>query len=91
VPGTAAGFVAVADAFAVNVACQMVPAPHSELAWKWPVARLEQALSGNGSFLFHSGEEGAHWWNGACTDVVEVSATEPTGLPFCSWYFCICR
>jgi len=39
----------------VNVAYQMVPAPHREVAWKWPVALLEQAFFLDGTFHLHRG------------------------------------
>jgi type IV secretory pathway TraG/TraD family ATPase VirD4 len=65
----------------VNVAFEMVPAPHRELALKWPVARLEQALSSNGKFRLHS-EGPVHWWNGKRAQVVEVNARELVTLPY---------
>jgi type IV secretory pathway TraG/TraD family ATPase VirD4 len=67
----------------LNFAFEMVPAPHRELAWKWPVARLERALSRDGTFLLHS-EELPHWWSGAQEKVVKVRAEKLVRLPYSS-------
>jgi type IV secretory pathway TraG/TraD family ATPase VirD4 len=71
--------------FRVNFAFEMVPAPHRELAWKWPVARLDRALSRDGIFLLHS-EELPHWWSGAQAKVVKVRAEKLVTLPYSSVY-----
>jgi hypothetical protein len=69
----------------VNFAFAMVPAPHRELAWKWPVALLEKALFVDGTFLLHS-DAMPHWWSGARAKVVEVSASDLVSFPYSRVY-----
>jgi hypothetical protein len=66
----------------VNLAYQMVPAPHREFALKWPVALLERAFYLDGTFQLHSEKGKPHWWSGAKVDVVEVSAAQLVAFPY---------
>lgn len=64
-----------------DFAFQMVPAPYRELAWKWPLARLERAFSLNETFILHSGDL-PHRWSDVPANVVEVSAEQLVALPY---------
>lgn len=67
--------------FRIDLSYEMVPAPHRELAWKWPLARLENALSLKGTFHL-TAEEVSHWWPGVQAKDVEVSVEELVVLPY---------
>ena len=66
----------------VNLAYQMVPAPHREVALKWSVALLERAFFWDGTFHLHSEKGKPHWWSGTKVDVVEVSAAQLVDFPY---------
>jgi type IV secretory pathway TraG/TraD family ATPase VirD4 len=67
--------------YRVDFSFQMVPAPHRELAWKWPLARFQTYLSYEGTFLLHS-EQVPHWWSGTQTKVIEVRAGDLVRFPY---------